>query len=109
MRYLNYLSGSQTDDKNSGFYESLIPNERMRALIKFVKTLSYINCNAPWFFKSIKGLDKAGNPVVNEFSKEKNIEIECNVDAIDMRLSTLLDLYRFVCYDDFSNKEGTGY
>ena len=105
MRYLNYLNGSQTDETNSGFYESLIPNERMRALIKFVKTLSYINCNAPWFFKSIKGLDKAGNPIVNEFTKEKNIEIECNVDAIDMRLSTLLDLYRFVCYDDFSNKE----
>lgn len=102
MKYLNYLNGS---GKTSGYYASLMPNERMRALSKFVKTLSYINCNAPWFFKSIKGLDKAGNPLTKEFSKEKSIEIECNVDAIDMRLTTLLDLYRFVCYDDFSNKE----
>lgn len=100
MKYLSYLDGD-----GSGFYKSLLPAERMAALRKFVKSLSYINCNAPWFFKSIKGLDKAGNPVINEFSKERSIEIECNVDAIDMRLSTLLDLYRFVAYDDFTNKE----
>lgn len=100
MKYLSYLDGD-----GAGFYKSLLPAERMAALRKFVKSLSYINCNAPWFFKSIKGLDKAGNPVINEFSKERSIEIECNVDAIDMRLSTLLDLYRFVAYDDFTNKE----
>ena len=100
MKYLAYLYGG-----GAGFYKSLLPKDRMVALRKFVKSLSYINCNAPWFFKSIKGLDKAGNPIINEFSKERSIEIECNVDAIDMRLSTLLDLYRFVVYDDYSNKE----
>ena len=105
MKYLQYLYGEDKNGNGSGYFASLLPNERARALSKFVKSLSYINCNAPWFFKSVKGLDKAGNPVIGEFSKEKSIEIECNVDAIDMRLATLLDLYRFVCYDDYSNKE----
>ena len=105
MRYLHYLHGDNGKGSGTGYFKSLVPNERMRALSKFVKSLSYINCNAPWFFKSIKGLDKAGNPITGEFNAEKSIEIECNTDAIDMRLTTLLDLYRFVCYDDFSNKE----
>ena len=105
MKYLQYLYGEDKNGNGSGYFKSLLPNERARALSKFVKSLSYINCNAPWFFKSVKGLDKAGNPIIGEFSKEKSIEIECNADAIDMRLATLLDLYRFVCYDDYSNKE----
>lgn len=99
-KYLKYMS---LDD--SKWYKSLIPNERYQALTKFVKILSYINCNAPWFFRSIRGLAKAGVPITNEFSKERSIEIECNQEAIDMRLTTLMDLYRFICYDDFSNKE----
>ena len=68
MKYLQYLYGEDKNGNGSGYFASLLPNERARALSKFVKTLSYINCNAPWFFKSVKGLDKAGNPVIGEFS-----------------------------------------
>lgn len=100
LKYLVYMTG---DD--SKWYKSLVPMERYFALIRFTKILSYINVNAPWFFRSVKGLGKAGTPITNEFSKEKSIEIECNTDAIDMRLTTLMDLYRFVCYDDFTGKE----
>lgn len=100
LKYLMYMS---LDDEK--WYKSLVPKDRYYALKRFTKILSYINCNAPWFFKSIKGLSKAGEPIIGDFSKDRTIEIECNQDAIDMRLTTLMDLYKFVCYDDFSNKE----
>ena len=80
-------------------------DERAECLRRFVNLLSFINLNAPWFFKGIKNLSVAGNPVINNFSEEKSIEIELNQDAIDMRLTTLLSLYKFACYDDIFNKE----
>lgn len=81
------------------------PNDRIEALHKFASILSYINTNTPWFFKSVRGLNNVQTPLLNEFSKEKSIELECDVDAIDMRLSTLMDLYKFAVYDDINCKE----
>ena len=43
--------------------------------------------------------------VINEIGKERFIEIECSEDAVDMRLSTLMDLYRYVCYDPLYQRE----
>ena len=80
-------------------------NDRQVALMKFAKILSYISTYAPWFFKSIKNLNQANVPVINDFTKERSIEIECSTDAIDMRLNTLLDLYKFACYDEIDQKE----
>ncbi len=79
--------------------------DRLDAVIKLTKMLSYINTNAPWFFKSINGLADANVPIINNFSQEKAIEIVCNPDAIDMRLTTILDLYKYICYDDINNCE----
>lgn len=79
--------------------------DRKAALVKFASILSYINVVAPWFFKGIRNLDKANIPLIDEFSKEKDFEIECNADAIDMRLTTLMDLYKFACFDDVNQKE----
>lgn len=79
--------------------------DRMIALQKFASILSYISTYAPWFFKSVKNLNEANVPVVNDLTKERTIEIECNPDAIDMRLTTLLDLYKFACYDEMDLKE----
>lgn len=79
--------------------------DRMNALTKFTKILSFINSQSPWFFKAINGLDKANIPTLNDFSKEKSIEIECLEDAIDMRLSTMFDLYKYAAYDEYNNKE----
>ena len=80
-------------------------NDRQVALMKFAKILSYISTYAPWFFKSIKNLNQANVPIINDFTKERSIEIECSNDAIDMRLNTLLDLYKFACYDEIDQKE----
>lgn len=89
----------------TGRYEYLKPLDRLAALEKFAGTLSYINKNAPWFFKTVRNLNEASNITENEFSKDKSIEIQCAEDAIDMRLSTLMDLYRYACYDDVNDKE----
>lgn len=80
-------------------------NERQVALKKFAKILSYISTNAPWFFKGIKNLNQANIPQINDFTKERSIEIECSPDAIDMRLNMLMDLYKFACYDEIDQKE----
>lgn len=95
-KYLNYLGDDYLQEK---------PADRINALYKFASILSYINTNAPWYFKSVKGLDKLSNPVLNEFSKDKTISIEVMHDAIDMRLTTLMSLYKFACFDDYNHKE----
>lgn len=80
-------------------------DHRLTALYKFGSILSYIQTNASWFFKSIKGLDRASTDYTTEFGKEKYIEIGCGYEGIDLRLNTLLDLYKYVCYDDINCKE----
>ena len=77
---------------------------RAIALEKFVKYLSFINSSCPWFFDKVTGLNEV-IPQLNEFSKEKKLEISCMPDAIDMRLTSLLYLYQYACYDDIYMKE----
>lgn len=106
--YLNsllYSTPGNSSTKNVEMNYRFLLEDRIRALIKFTNTLSYINCTAPWFFKGVKGLDKANTPQQGDYSKDKTISIDCNLESIDMRLNTLFDLYKFVCYDDVSNKE----
>jgi len=79
--------------------------DRMEALHKFGAILSYITTNAPWYFKAVKGLDKASLPVITDFTSERSIELDLNSEAIDMRLSTLMSLYQYACFDTFHGKE----
>lgn len=100
-RYLHTMCAGVS----SKMYKQEKPKDRLEALNKFVKLLSYISTNAPWMFKSVKGLENAENPVMTEFSKEKSISIDLNPDAIDMKLTTLFSLYRYACYDTINCKE----
>lgn len=79
--------------------------ERKIALLKFVGSLSYINENAPWFFNSITGLDKANSVKINEPFKNNELEIGVKEDAVDMRLTTLFELYKYACFDNVNLKE----
>lgn len=105
----NFKVGENTAAKYLYFCKSMYKDEdtesRISALYKFTSILSYICANAPWFFKSIKGVDKLSVPILNDFSKERSIEIELMPDAIDMRLTTLMSLYKYACYDDYNHKE----
>jgi len=86
-------------------HKNIKAKDRVNALYKMASILSYINLNAPWYFKSVKGLNKAVLPVLDEFSKERSIEIETAPDAIDMRLSTIMSLYNYACFDVYNDKE----
>ena len=96
---INYLNMIDTTNsyRNNIHYST--------ALVKFVKTLSWINSFAPWFFKKITGMENANYLDLNEMNKERYIEIECSEDAVDMRVTTLMDLYRYFCYDHITQKE----
>ena len=89
----------------SNLYRQERPLERITALFKFTSLLSFISSNAPWFFKSVKGLNNIYSGITKDFSKEKSIDIELNQEAIDMRLSTLMSLYKYACFDEINNKE----
>ena len=86
------------------YAQEQIPH-RMLALYKFVGILSYISCEAPWFFKGISGLNNIHGAYIDEFDKNKTISIQCSEEAVDMRLGTLLDLYKFACFDNINCKE----
>ena len=96
---LTYLNACQP------LYKQEKIKDRINALKKFCSILSYISTNAPWYFKGVKGLDKAAFPIIKEFNQENSIELDLNVEAIDMRLSTLMSLYQYACFDKFNGKE----
>ena len=91
-----------TDRQQRFKYDNL--SSRLIALEKFVKYLSYINSSTPWFFDKISGLNEIV-PQLNDFSKEKKIEISCMPDAVDMRLTSLFHLYQYACFDEINMKE----
>lgn len=88
----------------AGHYMAENANGRMVSLQKFVKTLNYVSNYAPWFFDSIEGLDSL-KVDLNEPFKDRVIKIKCKPDAIDMRLTTMFDLYKFACFDYVNFKE----
>ena len=96
---LRYLAGIRNYYKYDNIYD------RMLALARFVHTLSYINSQSPWFFTGLSNLNSLNEVVTTDFTKEKSFDIICNNDAIDMRLNTLLDMYRKAVYDEINQKE----
>lgn len=89
----------------SNFYRAEKINDRILALHKFTGMLSDITKNSPWFFKGINGLGNVMGNYTAEFSKEKVIELLLNDERLDMRLGSLLNLYKYLCYDDINCKE----
>lgn len=87
-------------------YNFLLANdeiERADYLKQFIYLLSEINTNSPWYWQSISGLDSAIEQKWIEEGKMnegRNITITCLPDAIDGRISTLLDLYRSATYSN---------
>lgn len=86
-------------------HKQIKARDRITALHKFASIISYISNNAPWYFKDVKGLNNAVSTLVDDFSKERSIEIGVTQDAIDMRLSSLMSLYNYACFDNFLGKE----
>lgn len=86
-------------------YSSERLTHAMYALEDFTRSLSFISSRAPWFFKQVSGMEEINQYDSNDLTKEKYINITCSEDAVDMRLTTLMDMYKFACYDNVNNKE----
>ena len=93
IKYLNINSKNKR-------HVSLNLYSKTVALYKFVKTLSYISCNAPWFFNAVHDVNNALTVDTDNLSKQKSIVIDCLEESVDMKLMTMMDLYKMVVYDD---------
>lgn len=102
LRYLNEFMGSV--NKQPLYKQEQIPM-RINALIKFTQGLSKINSQYPWMIKGINGLEQVMNAYTQGFTEEKSFELVFNTETTDMRLITLLNLYKYACYDDMNCKE----
>lgn len=102
LRYLNEFTGSVAGIPL--YRQEQIPM-RINALIKFTQGLSKINSQYPWMIKGINGLEQVMNAYTQGFSEEKSFELVFNTESTDMRLITLLNLYKYACYDDMNCKE----
>lgn len=90
---------------NMLMYQQENLERRYLALRKFVKSLSWISSKAPWFFNSVKDANLGMTMHFENLTQKKTLEIGCLEEAIDMRLNTLFDLYKYACYDNINMKE----
>jgi hypothetical protein len=67
--------------------------------------LRSLQTETPRFFKGVNGLDKLNSQFLTNIGKQQMLEIVCNTESVDMRLGTLLDLYKYACYDYANCKE----
>ena len=73
---------------------------RQAALKKFKELLFDIQEKAPWYFQQVSGLSELFkiDKNINFRGKDKTLTVEC-LESIDMRMTMLGDLYRFVAFD----------
>ena len=102
---LRYLYGIRNFYGNRINGDHIKIKDRILALARFTYTLSYINSVSPWFFIGINNVQQLNKLNLEEMTKERSIDLLCNSEAIDMRLNTLLDMYRYACYDEMGQKE----
>lgn len=101
-----YLTNNISSKRFSERYRNVLYNKR-ESLVEFTKLLNYISNESPWFFESISGLKDATKLEFDTIVKKEDpsFSIKFNPDAIDMRISTLLDLYKDACFDYTNSKE----
>ena len=84
-------------------------NERALKLQSFIKLLSNISINSPWYFQEISGLSEAINRSWEKDIKieetRKQITIKCLPESIDERIGTLIDLYKECAFSWILKKE----
>lgn len=102
---ITYLENNINSDKFSNEYKAVLKGKQ-KSLESFAKILNYLSFECPWFFKEVGGLADATKRNFKDIdSGTKSITLTFNSDAVDMRISTLLDLYVNACYDTVNFKE----
>ncbi len=103
LKSINTAYGYLKRVRKTHEYENI--DERMLALAKFSATLKDISLRTPWLFKTISGLNTINTTYVDHFDKEKTIIIGCGPESLDARIGTMMDLYKFACFDQINCKE----
>jgi len=75
--------------------------DKANQLVVFLNILKYLRDSTPWYFQSVSGLDKMWEQATSgKGLKSDGIELEVNtLEAVDLRVSELADLYRNSIYD----------
>ena len=85
--------------------------ERARYLLAFQNLLKKMSQLSPWFFQSLEGLDEAwkhgfeDDEFKSRIGKDKKITINTLDEAIDLRVTALIDFYRKACFDWVNRRE----
>jgi hypothetical protein len=77
-------------------------------LAVFKNILRYLTFNAPWYFQAITGLDKmwTASTKVENANKANGLTLTIDtLEAIDLRITELADLYRNAIYDKVYMRE----
>ena len=103
---LQFLTNNAVSGRFSIAYRSVL-YRKIDQLKNFGKLLNFLSNECPWFFKDVEGLGEALKYNFEEIVPQKNrtIKLTFNQDAVDMRVSTLIDLYKQACYDWVNFKE----
>ena len=103
---LQFLTNNAVSGRFSIAYRSVL-YRKIDQLLNFGKLLNFLSNECPWFFKDVEGLGEALKYNFNEIvpSQNRTIKLTFNQDAVDMRVSTLIDLYKQACYDWVNFKE----
>lgn len=95
-----YLENNKNSERFSESYRKVLA-QKQKSLFKFTQILNYLTKECPWVFKEIGGLETVLNSNFVDIAPAENhkITITFNQDAVDMRISTLIDLYKHACFD----------
>ncbi len=76
-------------------------NDMEAALGTFRSSLEFITAKAPWYFQSISGLDAMHEASTDMFKAKKYDQILTveTLEAVDLRITQLANLYRSAIYD----------
>lgn len=101
-----FLANNSKSSRFSPVYRRILQT-KAGYLFKFAQLLNFLSNECPWFFKDVEGLATALNYDFSELvpAKGRTIKLTFNQDAVDMRVSTLIDLYKQACYDWVNFKE----
>ena len=75
-------------------------SDKANQLAVFRKLLKYLRDDTPWYFQEVQGLDKLWAKATNMKEPMKGGEITIStLEAVDLRITELADLYRNSVYD----------
>lgn len=100
-----YFENNCTSERFTLHYRKVLRQKQI-SLFKFAQLLNYLTIECPWVFKEVGGLERIGEINLKDIAaEEKSIQITFNEDAVDMRISTLIDLYKHACFDTVNQRE----